>query len=54
MKRSNKYISQAMENMSDEEATEYLMNTTKEDYYICIYGIDYKNDKEYLQLKEKS
>jgi len=53
MKRSNKDISQPMEDMDDEEATEYILNTTEEYYYICMFGIDYKNDKKYLQLINK-
>ena len=54
MKRSNKDISQPMEDMDDEEATEYILNTTEEYYYICMFGIDYKNDKKYLQLINKN
>ena len=50
MKRSNNDISQPMKDMDNEEATEYILNTTEEEYYICMFGIDYKNDKEYKQL----
>ncbi len=50
MKRSNIEISQ-MDFKTDEEATEYILNTTKDEYYIILFGIDYKNDKEYKQLE---
>ncbi len=38
-----------MEYKTDEEATEYILNTTEEEYYNIMFGIDYKKNKEYKQ-----
>jgi hypothetical protein len=44
-------ISDPMELMDDEEeATEYILNTTEDEYYKIMFGIDYKNDINYIQM----
>ncbi len=50
MKRYNMDISDPMEFMNDEEATEYILNTTEYEYYKIMFGIDYKNDINYIEM----
>jgi hypothetical protein len=46
MKRSYIEISPA----THEEEAIYIINRIKHEYYILLYGIDYKNNNEYINL----
>lgn len=46
MKRSYNEILQP----THEEEAIYIINKIKQEYYILLYGIDYKNNNEYTNL----
>jgi hypothetical protein len=50
MKRLNESISKSNENIT----TEKILNATEQKYYIFIYGIDYRYNKEYIKLINKT
>ena len=47
MKRS--YIEISKQTTQEEEIT-HIINRIKQEYYILLYGIDYKNNNEYINL----
>ena len=40
-------------NNNEDINTETILRTTEEEYYIILFGIDYKNNKDYINLINK-